>query len=95
MIPCSITAILAPIRLVITLMSSAVSGMAGATLFRAPAKPPEKPPEITPPAVVPVAAAPPPIKEEGIMSMTMKAAVPATIVGLIGLMFARAERQEA
>ena len=61
-------------------------------LFRAPAKPPEKPPEITPPAMVPVAAAPPPIKEEGIMSIAVRAAVPAAIAGLIGLMSARAER---
>ena len=64
-----------------------------AILFRAPAKPPEKPPEITPPAMVPVAAAPP-IKEEGIMSIAIRAAVPAAIAGLIGLMSARAERQE-
>ena len=62
-----------------------------ATLFRAPAKPPEKPLEIAPPAMVPVAAAPP-IKEEGIMSIAVRAAVPAAIAGLIGLMSARAER---
>ena len=37
---------------------------------------------------------PPPVNEEGIMSIAMRAAVPATIVGLIGLMFARAERSE-
>ena len=95
----SIIAILAPIELVITPMLLAVSGMAGVTLFRAPTKPPEKPPEIMPPpampAMVPVAAAPPSIKEEGIMSIAMKAAIPAIIVGLVGLMFARAERQEA
>jgi len=97
MILSSIIAILAPIELVITPMLLAVSGMAGVTLFRA--KPPEKPPEIMPPpampAMVPVAAAPPSIKEEGIMSIAMKAAIPAIIVGLVGLMFARAERQEA
>jgi len=62
-----------------------------AILFRAPAKPPEKPPKIAPPAMVPVAAAPP-IKEEGIMPIAVRAAVPAAIAGLIGLMSARAER---
>ena len=91
----SIIAILAPIELVIAPMLCAVSGMAGVTLFRAPAKPPEKLPEITPPTAVQVAAALPPIKKEGIMPTAMKAAIPAIIVGLIGLMFARAERQEA
>ena len=93
----SIIAILAPIELVITPMLLAVSGMAAVTLFRA--KPPEKPPEIMPPpaisAMVPVAADPPSIKEEGIMSIAIKAAIPATVVGLIGLMLARAGRQEA
>jgi len=78
-------------------MLLAVSGMAAVTLFRA--KPPEKPPEIMPPpaisAMVPVAADPPSIKEEGIMSIAIKAAIPATVVGLIGLMLARAGRQEA
>ena len=91
----SIIAILAPIELVIAPMLCAVSGMAGVTLFRAPAKPPEKPREIALPTAVQVAAAPPSIKEEGIMSTTMKAAIPAIIVGLIGLMFARVERQGA
>jgi len=76
-------------------MTSAVSGIAGATIFRAPVKPPEKPPEITSSAMVPVAAAPPPNNEDGIMSIAMKAAVPAAVVGLIGLIFARADRQEA
>ena len=44
---------------------------------------------------IPVASTPPPNNEEGIMSIAMKAAVPAAVVGLIGLIFARADRQEA